>query len=95
MSKLSVYANEYEWVIADSLDRAIEIVKETTGYEYQDDEELGQWHRLRDDATLSIWFDETENRVTEFGEDDAVLVTRTHRAWIREMGEGYLCSTEF
>lgn len=86
---LSVFTNDYEWVIAKTLAQALRIVKETTGYEYPEDE-TGDWYELSDENILSIWWE--DDRVAEIG--TGTLVEKPCGEWIEQIGKGYLCSSE-
>jgi hypothetical protein len=90
---LSVYSDDYEWVIAESPEDAYVVTHEATG-EVSDpkDYEPGErWQKENDDATTSMWCDAT-GKVCEIGE--GVLTKLTNREWITRFGRGYLGGTE-
>ncbi len=89
MSDLSVFANDYEWVIAESLEDALKIVKETTGYEYEA-EEIEECGELPDETTVRIWWE--DDQIAEIG--NGKLIEKTCAEWIEQEGRGYLCASE-
>lgn len=89
--ELTVFSNEYEWVIAEILSEALDIVKETTGYDYSGDETY-DWKALSDENTLAIWL--MNEMVAEIEEEGSTLITKTCGEWIEHFGKGYLCSSE-
>jgi hypothetical protein len=90
---LSVYSDDYEWVIAKSPADATEVCVETTGetrgaHDLSDDE---RWEALPPFGTTKMWCN-ADGKVCEQGE--GTLTALTNREWIEKIGRGYLGGTE-
>lgn len=88
-TKLRVFTNDYEWVIArDATDAALACAAETGG-------DIGEerWTACPDGAPFSLWI----NAAGEVDEPHAAGATRTTKPFSQwaERGRGYLATTEF
>lgn len=81
-SKLGVYFNGFDWVIAESAADASTVLA--------GDDEAGPliaricWRKLPNDEQIVVWDEELENQRSQ-----------TALEWVQECGRGFLCSTEF
>ena len=89
MAELHVFTNEYEWVVAESIEDCEAAMNESVGATYDADDEI-EWRQLDDDSTIKIWMNEGD--IAEHGEGE--IVEKTCREWAEENGRGFLCSTE-
>jgi hypothetical protein len=94
MSGLHVYGNDYEWIIATSVQDAVDIWCEQTGVapSQQIEEEL-DFESFDDARTLKIWCDRATGKPDEIDGDNCELITKTCGEWT-QLGRGYLGTTE-
>ncbi len=94
---LHVFANEIEWVVAESIEDVEPAMKESIGAVYTEADEI-EWIAVSDDAPLSIWTVVDANGKEDIAEPDqlgASTVEKTCRQWADQFGRGFLCSTEY
>jgi hypothetical protein len=84
---LHVYADEYNWIIAHSVDDAWAVALELWGGVMSDYGDRDDFAPLPDDSPLPIWDSEIPG--------EGVQITKTCAEWIAERGRGWLCGTEF
>lgn len=90
MPELHVFANDVEWVVAESLEDVEPAMKESIGAVYGPEDEI-EWWQPNDDFGLTIWMNGEEISDGLIG----VPVRKTCRKWADEQGRGFLCSTEY
>lgn len=89
MGKLHVYATEYEWFVAESIEEAVQIgtkyakdnCMDLEGYMSPDD-----YNQCDDKTLLTVHMED---------EKDTLVYTRTCGMWAATMGKGFLCSENY
>lgn len=108
MYKLHVYYDgESEWIIAESLEEAIELWRGIIGCNEKElpDDELNLIQEP-DDKELSITFEDNEmlkglsdNEANELLDEDSNIglkrIKKSCEEWAKECGKGLLCSSEY
>ena len=89
---LHVFTNDFEWVVAESIDDARKVIQEVSGLSDGDFNDEG-WYQEDDDADMSIWIDDETGEVGEGC--GCTLIVGEMRVWAEVFGRGYLCTSEF
>jgi hypothetical protein len=90
MSKLRLYSDDSNLVIAESAVDAAMLLARHTGEE----DSSTAWSALAPGHALSLWCDES-GAVTEPEEDGSSVVSRTVAEWIAMLGRGYVGSLDY
>jgi len=85
MTKLQVFSNGADYVIAENLDEAFSLLP------YLEDMHKDEWGLEPMDGTFSIWLD-FDDTVAEHGTGN--LIARSWQQWIKTFGKGYVCVVE-
>ncbi len=92
MTELHVFANEIEWVVAESMDDVEPAMKDSIGATYLPEDEI-EWHQVNDDAPLKIWMHGDD--IAEPDQAGSRVVEKTCSEWAEQFGRGFLASTEW
>lgn len=101
-TKLKVFHNDCDWVVAHSKDDASQVIFEYTGGDYGDDPD--SWSECDPSEKLKVYYHELPNRdyytsknfdISQDGKSGQFVISGTIQQWIDCEGRGFLCSTEY
>lgn len=92
MADLHVFHNDYEWVVAESVEDCERAMFDSIGATYSVDDEI-EWYQLDDDSTLKVWM--AGDDIAEPDQAGAEVVEKTCQEWAEQFGRGFLASTEY
>ena len=82
---MHIFTDEYDWIIAESQEQAMEMHKDMVG----GGAESEYWFKMDDDSDLMIWCNERDGLISDGG----LLIIGQAMVWIEYEGAGWLCSS--